>query len=96
MPSWPSLSTPQQSVPADALSAHVNALPREATCVKSLDEKSTFTGVALSAVDRSPSWPKSLEPQQNAWPLARTAQLWYQPVATPTAPLTTALTATGV
>jgi hypothetical protein len=54
----------------------------------------TTTGIELFVVVLSPSWPESLEPQQETLPPARSAQEWYQPAMT-SAAVVIPLTGTG-
>jgi len=56
----------------------------------------TETGVSLSVVVPSPSWPSAFQPQHFTVPLLVSAHVWSPPALTLVAPLERPLTDTGV
>ena len=86
-PSWPTLSSPQQSTPPLTSTAHEKFFPAARILRGSSSAAATLTpatcwGRPRSVSPRSPSWPVSSAPQQNTAPTAVAAQVWLSPVAT--------------
>ena len=76
-PSCPELSNPQHRIAPLDESPHVYWLPA-ATDVQTVIPV-TIDGADLWEKVASPSWPKSLFPQQYAVPVVVTAQVWFAP-----------------
>src|SRR2546428_9872095 len=83
-PSWPEELSPQQYAAPLVVTPQVCSGIKVPPALSVANVKPPATGVGMScwAVVPSPSWPKLLEPQQNAWPDALRAHEWKPPAST--------------
>jgi hypothetical protein len=87
LPSCPSKLSPQQITCPPSVSAHVWLFPAASCTTPPRPGTAAGVGWLLPPVVPSPSWPRKLSPQHDTVCVARSAQVWFVPVATAVAVL---------
>ena len=94
-PSWPKEPSPQHLAPPEVVTAQVWLPPAVIDATPDVRPE-TSTGMLLSVVLPSPSWPPQLPPQHLAPPEDVKAQVWLSPAVIDATPDVRPETSTGV